>query len=255
MKKGLPLLACFLLFLTLQAHALDVPNLRGYVNDYASMISNPARAKLEEELKAFEQSDSTQLAILTLPSLGGEALEDYSIRVVEAWKIGQARKDNGILLLVSKDDRKIRIEAGRGLEGRLTDLMAGRIVDLVITPRFKRGDYDGGFAAGVDALIDATRGEFKAEKKESRRASYPPESAWLFWIVVISAILFFSVLRKKGKTGGRDGQDHSGGFFIFPSGRSGGGSFGGGGGFFGGGGSFGGGGGGTFGGGGASGSW
>jgi len=170
MKKGLPLLACFLLFLTLQAHALGVPDLRGYVNDYAGMISNPARAKLEEELKAFEQSDSTQLVILTLPSLGGETLEDYSIRVVEAWKIGQARKDNGILLLVSKNDRKIRIEVGRGLEGRVTDLMAGRIVDLVITPRFKRGDYDGGVAAGVDALIDATRGEFGAEQKDSREA-------------------------------------------------------------------------------------
>jgi uncharacterized protein len=249
MKKNLPLLACFLLFFTLQAHALNVPDLRGYVNDYASMISNPARAKLEEELKAFDQSDSTQVVILTLPSLGGEALEDYSIRVVEAWKIGQARKDNGILLLVSKNERKIRIEVGRGLEGRLTDLMAGRIVDLVITPRFKRGDYDGGVAAGVDALIDATRGEFQGEKKDSREASPPFGSSWLFLGIIILLFIIFSFARRRGKLGNTS----PGGFFVLPSGRSGRGGFGSAGGIFGGGGSFGGGG--TFGGGGASGSW
>jgi uncharacterized protein len=215
------------------------------------MISDPARAKLEEELKAFDQSDSTQVVILTLPSLEGEALEDYSIRVVEAWKIGQARKDNGVLLLVSKNDRKIRIEVGRGLEGRLTDLMAGRIVDLVITPRFKRGDYDGGVAAGVDALIDATRGEFRGEQKDLRQASQPFGSSWLFLGIIILLFIIFSFARRRGKLG----DAASDGFFVLPSGRGGRGGFGGGGGISGGGGTFGGGGGGTFGGGGASGSW
>jgi uncharacterized protein len=251
MKKGLPLLACFLVSFTLQAHALDVPELRGYVNDYASMISSPTRAKLEEGLKAFDQSDSTQVFILTLPSLEGEALEDYSIRVVEDWKIGQARKDNGILLLVSKNDRKIRIEVGRGLEGRLTDLMAGRIVDLVITPRFKRGDYDGGVAAGIDALIDATRGEFQGEQKDSREASQPFGSSWLFLGIIILLFIIFSFARRRSKLGNAS----TGGFLVLPSKRGGRGGFGDGGGIFGGGGTFGGGGGGTFGGGGASGSW
>ncbi len=149
------------------AQAADVPPLRGYVNDYGSMISQGTRTRLESELKAFEGSDSTQLVVLTVPSLGGEALEDYSVRVVEAWKIGQKGKDNGILLLVASQERRIRIEVGRGLEGRLTDLMAGRIIDLVIKPRFKRGDFDGGFVAGTHALIDAVRGEFKADQKKA----------------------------------------------------------------------------------------
>ncbi|MEW6416822.1 MAG: TPM domain-containing protein [Nitrospirota bacterium] len=151
----------FLLFPS--AHALDVPKLQGYVNDYANMISPSAETELENKLKAFEQTDSTQVVILTIPSLEGEVLEEFSIKVAEAWKIGQKVKDNGVIFLVAKQERKIRIEVGRGLEGRLTDLMAGRIIDLVIKPQFKRGDFDGGFISGAHALIDATRGEFKAD--------------------------------------------------------------------------------------------
>ena len=150
------------------ANALDVPKLEGYVNDYANMIAPQVRVKLEEKLRSFEQSDSTQLVILTIPSLQGETIEDYSIKVAEAWKIGQKGKDNGVILLVANQDRKIRIEAGRGLEGRLTDLAAGKIIDLVIKPSFKRGDFNEGFTAGIATLIDATRGEFKAEEKPRR---------------------------------------------------------------------------------------
>lgn len=145
------------------ARALDVPPLKGRVNDYAGMISAGVRAQLENELKGFEQSDSTQIVILTIESLDGDALEDFSIRVAEAWKIGQKGKDNGAILLVAKKDRKTRIEVGRGLEGKLTDLTAGRIVQLVINPQFKRGDFDAGFSSGIRAMIDATRGEFKAD--------------------------------------------------------------------------------------------
>jgi len=151
------------------AYALDVPPLRGYVNDYANMISSAAKTKIESELKAFEKSDSTQIFILTIPSLEGEPLEVYSIKVAESWKIGQKGKDNGVLLLVASKERKIRIEVGRGLEGKLTDLTAGRIIDLVIKPKFKRGEYDAGFVAGIYALIDATRGEFKAEPRSTSK--------------------------------------------------------------------------------------
>jgi len=239
MKKLLIPLTYLFFLLLLYASALGIPKLQGYVNDYANMISGSSRAKLEEELKSFEQSDSTQLVILTLSSLEGETVEDYSIKVVEAWKLGQARKDNGILFLVSKDDRQIRIEVGRGLEGRLTDLMAGRIIDLVVKPRFKRGDFDGGVTAGVASLIDATRGEFKSEGEDSRKGTQPFHSSWLFLFVILILFFFFlSSARKRGIT--RDGRDHGGspgGFGIFPSGRGGGGNtFGGGGGSFGGGG-------------------
>ena len=169
MKKILPLLILFPLLLPVAASALDVPELRGYVNDYAGMISPSTGAQLAEKLKAFEGSDSTQIVILTIPSLEGEPIEDFGIKVAGSWKIGQKGKDNGALLIVSKQDRKMRIEVGRGLEGRLTDLVAGRIIDLVITPRFKSGDFDGGFTAGVAALIGATRGEFQADGGRSAR--------------------------------------------------------------------------------------
>jgi uncharacterized protein len=163
------LLLLSFLILPFTAHALDVPRLQGHVNDYAGMISPPTRAELEGELRAFELSDSTQIVVLTIPSLEGEVIEDFGIKVGEAWKIGQKGKDNGAIFIVAKDDRKMRIEVGRGLEGRLTDLTAGRIIDLVVKPRFKRGDYDGGFRAGVSALIDATRGEFKTENHRQQK--------------------------------------------------------------------------------------
>lgn len=255
MTKRLACLISLLLLNSVEASALGIPKLGGYVNDYASMISGSSKAKLEEELRSFEQSDSTQLVILTIPSLEGEPIEDYSIKVAEAWKLGQARKDNGILLLVSKNDRKMRIEVGRGLEGKLTDLMAGRIIDLVIKPRFKRDDFDGGFTAGVASLIDATRGEFKAEEKDSRKETQPFQSSWLFLLVAIILVyLFLSSARRKAKPGNwadqssRNRGRSPGGFVVLPSRRGGGDPFGGGD-------TFGGGGGGTFGGGGASGDW
>ena len=139
------------------AYALDIPPLKGYVNDNANMMSASVKAKIESELMAFEKSDSTQIVILTIPSLQGESLEDYSIKVVESWKVGQKGKDNWVLFLVANQEKKMRIEVGRGLEGKLTDLTAGRIVDLVIKPKFKRGEFDAGFIVGIHALIDATR--------------------------------------------------------------------------------------------------
>ncbi|MGZ3534227.1 MAG: TPM domain-containing protein, partial [Thermodesulfobacteriota bacterium] len=177
--------------LPIVAHSLDVPRLQGYVNDYAGMISPSAKSKIEQGLKAFEQSDSTQLVILTIPSLEGENIEEFSIKVAEAWKIGQQQKDNGILLIVSKQERKIRIEVGRGLEGRLTDLMAGRIIDQVITPRFKQGDFDAGFIAGASALISATRGEFKAEQRpiQRKQKGFPPFLTFLLFLGVFVLIL------------------------------------------------------------------
>lgn len=164
-----------LVFFTM-AYAVEVPPLKGYVNDYANMMSPAIRTKLTHELKEFERTDSTQIVILTIPSLEGLTIEDYSIQVAEAWKIGQKGRDNGIIFMVANQERKIRIEVGRGLEGRLTDLTAGRIIDLVVKPRFKRGDFNGGFVAGVAALIDATKGEFKTDdaNQPKTKKSFPP---------------------------------------------------------------------------------
>ncbi|OPY03293.1 MAG: hypothetical protein A4E61_01138 [Syntrophorhabdus sp. PtaB.Bin184] len=166
----MPLVFCFVAFWTTCPHALEVPALKGRVNDYAGMISPGVRVQLEKELADFERSDSTQIVILTIDSLEGESLEEFSIKAAETWKIGRKGKDNGAILLVVKKERKTRIEVGRGLEGKLTDLTAGRIVQLVVNPQFKRGDFDGGFSSGVRAMIDATRGEFKADAAKTRSA-------------------------------------------------------------------------------------
>jgi uncharacterized protein len=190
MKKGLLFLLFFLACLAVPVQALDVPPLQGYVNDYARMMAPGTVSKLTEELRAFEQSDSTQLVILTVPSLQGDTVEDFGIRVGEVWRIGQKNKANGLILIVAKQERKMRIEVGRGLEGRMTDLLAGRIIDLVIAPRFKRGDFDGGFSAGVSALIDGTRGEFKAEERKSPKKSSGGPSLMTMIIIGLVGMIF-----------------------------------------------------------------
>ncbi len=145
------------------AMALAVPSVTNRVNDYAEMLSPATRQQLESVLTALEKSDSTQLAVLTIPSLEGENLEEFSLKVVEKWKLGQKGLDNGVLLLIAKNDRKLRIEVGYGLEGVLTDLTSGRIIRDIITPQFRNGNFDQGVINGVSAIISVIRGEFKAE--------------------------------------------------------------------------------------------
>lgn len=141
---------------------LEAPALSGRVNDTAGLLSAGAVRRIEALLKDLEQTDSTQIAVLTVPSLEGDSLEDFSIRVAERWKVGRKGFDNGAILLISRDDRKIRIEVGYGLEGRLTDLTAGRIIRERIAPEFRAGRFDQGVLAGVAAMAEAVRGEFKA---------------------------------------------------------------------------------------------
>jgi uncharacterized protein len=217
-----------------------LPAARGYVNDTAGLLSPETRAQVERFLADFERSDSTQIAILTIPSLEGEDLEGYSVRVAQAWGIGQQGKDNGALLLVAKEERAVRIEVGYGLEDRLTDLLAGRIVDQEIVPRFKAGDFDGGVKAGVKAMVDATRGAYTGDPAPRKKKQRFPYEA-LIWLLFLGP----GVLRMFAgghRRGSRSGVFYSGGFGGFGGGSGGGGGFGG----FGGGG---------FGGGGASGRW
>ncbi len=215
--------------------ALPVPALTGRINDYAAMISAPVKADLEAKIKQFETAESTQIVILTVPSLKGDVIEDFSIRVAEAWKIGQKGKDNGILLIVSKDDRKVRIEVGYGLEGRLTDLVSGRITRNEIVPAFKAGQFDAGFTKGVTAIIAAVHGEYKGTPKTKAKGDAP--SMPLLGIIFLVIFLIFQIIRRFF------GGGFGGGFFGGGSGFGGGGgsgnddSFSGGGGSFGGGGS------------------
>ena len=235
------LLLAMLSSLALQAALAPVPALTGRVNDYASMISPQARAVIEGKLRTLEQTESTQVAILTVPSLQGEPIEEFSIRVAEAWKVGQKGKDNGILLIVSKNDRKIRIEVGYGLEGRLTDLQSGRIIRDIIKPSFARGDFDTGFIAGTDAIVAAIKGEFKATDSRKRHREENAPSIPLVFVILVVLFVLFRMFRFFG--GGPFGFGGPGGGGFFPGGGPGGsGGSGDDGGFSGGGGGFGGGG-------------
>ena len=238
----LPIL--LVLLLPLNVLALEVPKNTGYVNDLAGLISSATELKIENFLRGFEASDSTQLVVLTVDSLQGEALEEYSLKVAENWGIGQKGKDNGALLLIAKQERKIRIEVGYGLEGKLTDLLAGRIIDNDITPHFKAGDYEGGVVAGITGMAEAVRGEYQGTGTTSSKKKRNPLGSLALLLFLGPGLM---LLGGGGGRRGRRGRRGGSGFWI-------GGMGGGGGGFGGGGGGFGGGGGG-FGGGGSSGGW
>lgn len=229
MRRLLFLLLC-LCILPFNAGAFDVPPVQGYVNDFAGLLSPAAKSQIETYLRNFEASDSTQVVVVTVPNLQGEPIDMVALQIAETWKIGQKGKDNGALLLIGKEDRKMRIEVGRGLEGKLTDLLAGRIIDNEIAPRFKRGDYEGGIAAGVNAIVQSVRGEYTGTGRTGRK-----ENSGAWWLF---PLLFF-VLPLLGRLSGNGRGRHSGGYWVggggFGGGRGGGGFSGGGGGFSGGG--------------------
>lgn len=152
------LLVLLLLVLARAAYAREVPYLSGRVVDEAAMIPADARQRIEQKLAAFEQRTGTQVAVLTVESLQGDPLEDFSQRTVETWKLGQAGKDNGVLFLVSEQDRQMRIEVGYGLEPELTDAESGRILANVVRPAFRNGDFGGGIEQGVDSVLSALGG-------------------------------------------------------------------------------------------------
>ncbi len=166
------LLVAFFLFLPILSALQVPPRAHGYVTDRAGLLSPAAQKNLETVLRAFEEKTSNQVVVATFPSLEGDSLEDFSMRLAEAWKAGQKRKDNGVIFLIFKNDRKIRIEVGYGLEGALTDALSGQIIRQVVAPYFRKGDYPGGILAGTDAIMKATQGEFKGvPQKDSPNAA------------------------------------------------------------------------------------
>lgn len=137
-------LVLFLLSCAVLLSALSVPSMNGPVNDKAGILRSSEETELAAFLNSVNNQTSVQIAVLTIPSLEGESLEDYSIRVVDSWKLGQKDTDNGVLLLVALEDRKIRIEVGYGLEGKLTDAKSGLIIRNIIAPSFQSGRYGQG---------------------------------------------------------------------------------------------------------------
>jgi len=240
-----------------------VPPLTAHVNDTANLLSPSARAALEQKLSDYEQKNGRQFALLTIDSLEGDALESFSIRVVEAWKLGKKGKDDGLLLLVANKEHKLRIEVGYGLEGSITDAFSARVIRSVLVPAMRAGNAEGGINQAFALLMQKAAGEDVAAPEgvaEPRRRSSSP-FGWLVLLFFISPILIPLVLARMRGGGGRGGPWGGGGGWGgggFGGGGFGGGGFGGGGswgGGGGGGGGFSGGGGGSFGGGGASDSW
>lgn len=142
-----------------RAELVAIPELKSRVTDLTQTLSAEQQAQLEGKLAAFEQQKGSQIAVLIVPSTQPEDIAQYAIRVVDKWKIGREKVDDGLLVLIAKDDRKLRIEVGYGLEGAIPDLTAKRVIDEVISPRFKQGDYFGGLDAGIDTLMDVVNGE------------------------------------------------------------------------------------------------
>src|ERR1700688_4888412 len=181
------LLALLVCWAFAAAADVAVPPLSGRVVDQTGTLSAGDISALTQTLKALEARKGSQVAVLIVPTTAPETIEQFSIRVAEAWKIGRKKIDDGALLVVAKDDRKLRIEVGYDLEGALSDVTAKRIIDEVITPRFRSGDFTGGFSSGVDRIIRVIDGE-KLPTVEPRQQ---PSSDWFSRIDPLNPFMLF----------------------------------------------------------------
>jgi uncharacterized protein len=161
----------------------DAPE--GYVTDAAHVLSDATRVSLESELAALDASTTEQIAVVTVPDMGGDYIEHYAAGLFQKWGIGQAKQDDGVLLLLSIDDHKLRIEVGYGLEGALPDSVANSIIQDDMVPLLKVGDYDGAVQKGVDDIVAAIRGEYAAPASVDSASSIDPET--------ILFLLFFAI--------------------------------------------------------------
>lgn len=202
---------CCLVIFAIAASSLTVaaqqavPPLEGRVVDGADLLTPATEAALTERLTAHETETTQQVAVLTVPSLGGETVEAFGLRVAETWALGTAEADNGVLLLIARDERALRIEVGYGLEGQLTDVQAGRIIRHTIAPHFRSGDYDAGVLAGTEALLATLSGTPLAEQAEvpaSELLASPVEDVvvtvlmYAIWVglCVFAMVLWFIML-------------------------------------------------------------
>jgi uncharacterized protein len=246
-QRALAILGLVLSFRLFAAEVIP-PAPAQYFNDYAQVVSANTAAQLNQTLENFERESSDQILVTVFPKMQSDSsVEDYTVRVARAWKVGQKLKNNGSVLFVFVQDHKMFLQAGYGLEGVLPDALCKRIIDEQISPRFKAGDFNGGLTAGVQSIIAAVKGEYKgtgttvAESRGQPSQSNSPILTLIFIAFIVLVVLF----SRRGRFGSRGG-----GWIITGGGGggwSGGGGGGGGSGFSGGGGSFGGG--------GAGGSW
>jgi uncharacterized protein len=167
--------------------ALAVPALTGHVNDYANIISPEAAVRIEQTLAALERDKGAQVVVLTIEDLDGEQLEDYSLRVAENWSLGRADQDDGALLFIAKNDRKMRLEVGYGLEPYLTDIMSRRVLDQILRPSFRAGDFDRGIERAVGAIDGLIRGTstLPAPEPSPSEGDLPTQTFGLLWLLFL----------------------------------------------------------------------
>lgn len=195
-------LTVVLILAALAAGALEVPYLGGRINDLAGMIDAETRQQLETRLEQLEKDTGAQVAILILPSLEGEVLEDFALKVAETWQLGRKDVDDGVLILVAEAERKIRIEVGYGLEGAIPDVTAKRIIDGLMTPRFREGDFSGGISAAVDALDKLIRGEAVDLPEPGSGTQDVPLAAQIMGMGIFTIVIgLFSFIALFGKGG------------------------------------------------------
>ncbi|MES2626592.1 MAG: TPM domain-containing protein [Pseudomonadota bacterium] len=240
------LLLGLLLVCGITAYAqIAFPNLTGRVVDNADLLSQSTENVLTSLLDQHERETTNQVVVVTLDNLQGYTIEEFGYQLGREWGIGQADRDNGALLLVGKEERKVRIEVGYGLEGALTDALSADIIQRVILPQFKRGQFDEGILEGTRAILQAIAGEYEAQPQSASSDSQEiPIPGFVFLLVFIFLFILPSIRRRRGGIGGIAGP--LAGYYIGRSMGHRGGGFGGGGrggGFGGGGGGFGGGGG------------
>jgi uncharacterized protein len=199
----------FIIILTLalavgrSVFAQEVPYLTGRINDYANVISERAKNELENLLRQHENQTTNQLAVLIVPTLGNGSLEDFAERVFQTWKLGQQGKDNGALLLVAINDRKMRIEVGYGLEPYITDAISNRIIQNEIAPFFRRGDYQGGIRSGLTAIVSRLEGEeldTAADSRSRQRGSRGGSGyGFLLFLMLVFSLIAGTIIFKKNR--------------------------------------------------------
>lgn len=229
------------------------PNPPRLVNDFTNTLTPEQKEALEQKLVAYDDSTSNQVAIVMMNTVGDYPIEDVGLQILRTWGVGNKDKNNGIVILVAKDDHKIRIEVGYGLEGAVPDVTAGSIIDNEITPAFKEGNFYRGLDNGVDAIIKAAAGEYSAPEGYGSRNNHKGLGIGTIILIIIIVIILMNTTGGRGGMMSRRGYGGwwlPGGFGGWSGGGSGGGGWSGGGG-----GGFGGFGGGSGGGGGASGGW
>ncbi len=229
------------------------PNPPRLVNDYANVLTPEQRDALERKLYQFDDTTTNQVVVVIVKSLDGRDVADAATELGRSWKVGDKKNNNGVVLLISKDDRKLNISPGYGLERSLPDLVCQQIIQTIIVPNFKGNDYYGGIDRGTDAIIQATKGEFVAPTGYNKRLSKGTPLSRIIFFIVIGVVLLSLFGGGSGGGGGTFMSRRGFAPLLFSGGGFGGGGFGGGGGGSSGG--FGGFGGGSFGGGGSSGSW